>query len=118
MEDASTVKERYSDFDNLHFISAQTREGVDALSKALVELVGLGTVGQNDTIITNTRHHEALSKSDEALQRAAVGLQTGLTGDFLAQDIRMALHYLGEITGEVTTDDVLGNIFSKFCIGK
>lgn len=117
LDDAAALRARYSGFEHLHFISAREQEGIATLSDALVEAVGLNAAG-NDTIITNTRHVEALSKSDEALDRALVGLHTGLTGDFLAQDIRMSLHYLGEITGEVTTDDVLGNIFSKFCIGK
>ncbi|MFO7827177.1 MAG: tRNA uridine-5-carboxymethylaminomethyl(34) synthesis GTPase MnmE, partial [Bacteroidales bacterium] len=64
------------------------------------------------------RHYEALEKASVALQRAIDGLNSGITGDFLAMDIREVLHYLGEITGEITTDEVLGNIFKNFCIGK
>ena len=68
--------------------------------------------------MTNSRHLQALRKCDESLERAMQGLENQTPGDLLAMDIRQALFYLGEITGEVTTDDLLGNIFSKFCIGK
>ena len=68
--------------------------------------------------MSNYRHYEALSKAYEALMKVTEGLAVNITGDFLAMDIRQSLHYLGEITGEITTDDLLGNIFSKFCIGK
>ena len=71
-----------------------------------------------DTVVTNTRHYEALSRANESLEKVLQGLDSNITGDFLAMDIRQALHHLGEITGEITTDDLLDNIFSKFCIGK
>jgi tRNA modification GTPase len=67
---------------------------------------------------TNLRHYQGLKQTDESLNRVLAGMDSGITGDFLAMDIRQALHYLGEITGQVTTDDLLANIFSKFCIGK
>ena len=73
---------------------------------------------QGDVLVTNLRHHQNLLQTNEALDRVIQGMDTGVTGDFLAMDIRQALHYLGEITGEITTDDLLANIFSKFCIGK
>ena len=71
-----------------------------------------------DTIVTNLRHHEQLVRTKEALQTVIAGIDNGVTNDFTAMDIRQALHHLGEITGQITTDDLLENIFSKFCIGK
>jgi len=72
----------------------------------------------DDTIVSNARHYEALCKADESLRDVLSGLDQGVTNDFVAMDIRQALHYLGEITGEISTDDLLGNIFANFCIGK
>jgi tRNA modification GTPase len=69
-------------------------------------------------IVTNVRHYEALKKSLEAILRVTDGLESGISGDLLAQDIREVLYYLGEITGNISTDEVLGNIFKNFCIGK
>jgi len=69
-------------------------------------------------LVTNIRHVEALGKTQEALDKVLYGLDNPVTSDFLALDIRQALHHLGEITGQVSTDDLLENIFSKFCIGK
>ncbi len=99
-------------------ISAKTGENIDQLIEELLSVVNLTSLNQNEVIVTNARHYEALEKASESLQRAIDGLNTGITGDFLAQDIRETLHYLGEITGEITTDEVLGNIFKNFCIGK
>ena len=99
-------------------ISAKTGENVEQLISELLSVVNLNALNQNEVIITNIRHYEALQRASESLQRAIDGLNTGITGDFLAQDIRETLHYLGEITGEITTDEVLGNIFKNFCIGK
>jgi len=73
---------------------------------------------QGDVLVTNLRHFQKLNETKEALSRVLEGLESGITGDFLAMDIRQALHYLGEITGEITSDDLLANIFAKFCIGK
>jgi tRNA modification GTPase len=70
------------------------------------------------TVITNARHYEALLKVRENMEAVSRGLADGITGDFLAMDIRAAIHWLGEITGEISTDDLLGNIFGRFCIGK
>ena len=72
----------------------------------------------DQTIVSNSRHYDALYKADEALDAVLTGLSTGVTGDFIAMDIRQALHHLGEITGEISTDDLLDSIFSRFCIGK
>jgi tRNA modification GTPase len=99
-------------------ISASYGDNIDALASLLLELVRGDQHGEDDVIVTNVRHFEALKNAGEAIDRVSQGLQTGLSPDFLAQDIREVLHYLGEITGEVTTDEILGNIFSKFCIGK
>ena len=99
-------------------ISAKTGENIDQLVKELLSVVNMSALNQNEVIVTNVRHYEALEKASEALQRAIDGLNSGISGDFLAQDIRETLHYLGEITGEITTDEVLGNIFRNFCIGK
>ena len=98
-------------------LSAKNREGLDALSKQLTAFVHEGLAG-NHSVVTNARHYEALSSAFKSLTEVRAGLDQNITGDFLAIDIRKALHHLGEITGEITTDDLLGNIFSKFCIGK
>ncbi|MEE4196159.1 MAG: tRNA uridine-5-carboxymethylaminomethyl(34) synthesis GTPase MnmE [Bacteroidales bacterium] len=99
-------------------ISAKTGENVETLIDELLSVVNLAALNQNEVIVTNARHYEALEKASVALQRAIDGLNSGITGDFLAMDIRETLHYLGEITGQITTDEVLGNIFKNFCIGK
>jgi tRNA modification GTPase len=99
-------------------ISAKTGENIDQLIKELLSVVNLSALDQDDIIVTNARHFEALESASIALQRSIDGVNSGISGDFLAQDIRETLHYLGEITGEITTDEVLGNIFKNFCIGK
>jgi tRNA modification GTPase len=72
----------------------------------------------NETIVSNARHYDALIKTAVALEKADEGLETQVTADFVAMDIRQAMFELGTITGDISTDDLLGNIFSKFCIGK
>lgn len=104
--------------DALVAISARKKEHIDQLTSKIVETLHLGAVGKDDVIITNARHYEALNSAGEATQRVKEGLETHLSNDLIAMDIREILYSLGEITGEVTTDEVLGNIFSKFCIGK
>lgn len=99
-------------------ISAKTGAGLDALRTALVNTIESGKVSAGDVIVTNTRHLQALKATDESLERTLDGLTSGMSGDLVAMDIRQALHHLGSITGEITTDDLLGNIFSRFCIGK
>jgi tRNA modification GTPase len=98
-------------------LSAKTREGIDELTSRLVGFVNEGLAGSN-TVVTNLRHFEALSNTLTSLNDVQKGLENQITGDFLAIDIRRALYHLGEITGQITTDDLLDNIFSKFCIGK
>ncbi|WP_428659774.1 tRNA uridine-5-carboxymethylaminomethyl(34) synthesis GTPase MnmE [Runella sp.] len=97
-------------------ISAQKKQGIIALQKAIIQRVY--NEKKTDTVVTNLRHYEHLVKTQQALSDALNGLEIGITGDFLAQDIRLALHHLGEITGTIVNDDLLANIFSKFCIGK
>lgn len=98
-------------------ISAKEGVGLDALKGALTKGI-TEALSSHNTVVTNARHHAALSAALQSLNEVMTGLDNGITGDFLAIDIRKALHHLGEITGEITTDDLLGNIFSKFCIGK
>jgi tRNA modification GTPase len=99
-------------------ISAKESENIDLLLHKLTDLVLKNRDNEEDTIVSNVRHFEALSKVKEGVERIDKGLSTGLSNDFLAQDVREVLHYLGEITGEITTDEILGNIFQNFCIGK
>jgi tRNA modification GTPase len=99
-------------------LSAKSGTNLALLEHALVAISGYTAADENDVIITNVRHYEALEKALAAMNRANEGLKSGLPGDLLAQDIRETLHYLGEITGEITNDEVLGNIFKNFCIGK
>ncbi len=99
-------------------ISADQKQNLEALKARVLEIVHLDNFKTGDTIVTNIRHYDNLLKTQNALQDVLNGLDNNITGDFLAMDIRQALHYLGEITGEITTDDLLANIFSKFCIGK
>ena len=104
--------------DHLLEISAKTNRGLDRLRTLLVSVIQQDKPGENDIVVTNMRHYQALRNAHEAVLRAGSGLENGLPGDLLAMDIREVLHYLGEITGEITTDEILGNIFKNFCIGK
>ncbi|WP_337043566.1 tRNA uridine-5-carboxymethylaminomethyl(34) synthesis GTPase MnmE [Emticicia sp. 17c] len=97
-------------------ISAKNNIGIEELEQVLVAKAKIKK--QSDTMLTNLRHYEHLVKAHDALAEVLKGLSIGITGDFLAQDIRLSLYHLGEITGQITTDDLLANIFSKFCIGK
>ncbi|HKL33459.1 MAG TPA: hypothetical protein VJ919_13040, partial [Tangfeifania sp.] len=90
----------------------------DELIDYMIHSVNIEAVEEQDIIVTNARHYEILKNAHEAILRVVNGLDSGITGDFLAQDIRECLHYLGEITGEISTDEVLGHIFKNFCIGK
>ena len=100
------------------YLSAKYRKNTEKLEKALLKAANLPELNEGDVIVTNLRHYEALTKALESIERVKKGLKTNLSGDFIAQDIRECIHYLGEITGEITTDEVLGNIFKSFCIGK
>ena len=99
-------------------ISAREHTNLDALQQALLHAAALPDNDANEVIVTNARHYAALAKAGEAIARAIDGLQAGISGDFVSQDIRECMHYLGEITGEITPTDVLTTIFRHFCIGK
>jgi tRNA modification GTPase len=104
--------------DKILYLSASSHQNIDLLISTLLDIVKHRFTEEQDVIVTNVRHYEALKYADDAIDRVAKGLKSDVSSDLLAQDIREVLHYLGEITGEVTTDEILGNIFSKFCIGK
>ncbi|HET8829170.1 MAG TPA: tRNA uridine-5-carboxymethylaminomethyl(34) synthesis GTPase MnmE [Pelobium sp.] len=104
--------------ENILQISAKEKENLNLLEDALLSAVNLNLLNSDEVIVTNIRHLEALQKTEDALNRVMGGIDNPVTSDFLALDIKQALHYLGEIVGVVTTDDLLDNIFSKFCIGK
>ncbi|ESU27098.1 trmE protein [Flavobacterium limnosediminis JC2902] len=99
-------------------ISAKENLGVDELKSKLLSFVNTGALRNNETIVTNTRHYDSLLKALEEIQKVQWGLQSGISADLMAIDIRQALYYFGEITGQVTNDELLGNIFANFCIGK
>src|SRR5690606_17761903 len=99
-------------------ISAKEKSGIEALKSQLLSFVNTGALRNNETIVTNTRHYDSLLKALEEIEKVKYGLDTGLPSDLMAIDIRQALYHFGEITGQVTNDELLGNIFANFCIGK
>jgi len=99
-------------------ISAKTGFQVEELKNELARRSGIRKAGSGETIVTNLRHYQALTRAAESLQSVLHGMDSGITGDFLSVDIRRTLYHLGEITGEINADDLLDSIFSKFCIGK
>lgn len=99
-------------------IAAKTGYNIHHLVDELVSTINLNALHSGDVIVSNARHYEALSHARLAIERVITGLDSHLSGEFVSQDIRECLHYLGEITGQITTDEVLGNIFKNFCIGK
>jgi tRNA modification GTPase len=107
-----------SSMENMLFISAKTGYGVEKLKTTLLDFVNTGALRNNETIVTNTRHYDALLKALAEIQKVQEGIDSGLSGDLLAIDIRQALYHFGEITGEISNDELLGNIFANFCIGK
>lgn len=117
---ASEMKDKisYKSGETLLFISAKTGQGIDKLKENLIRIVDIEKINYEDVIISNARHFNALSQVTESLERVLEGLQKNIPEDLIAIDIRQAIHYLGEITGEITTDEILGNIFKNFCIGK
>jgi tRNA modification GTPase len=119
--DLSGDKISIADYDSipgLISISAKNKLNLDALTGRMLEAVNYAGINFNQTIIVNERHREALQHTATALEKVMTGLNSNITGDFLASDIRQALYHLGLITGEISTDDLLQNIFSRFCIGK
>jgi tRNA modification GTPase len=99
-------------------LSAKEKEGVEQLEEKLLQFVNTGALKSNDAIVTNSRHYDALLKAQKEINNVQEGMNMGLTGDLLAIDIREALYNFGSISGEVSPDDLLGNIFANFCIGK
>lgn len=106
-----------TDMDKI-YISAKSRTNTDALQKMLVKTAHYKYPDNNGVVVNNIRHYDALLKAKEAIIRVISGLDNNISGDLLSQDIRECMYHLGEITGQISTDEVLGNIFSKFCIGK
>ncbi len=123
--DASTAQPAIDRLNTLSFngkivkISARESTGVDQLKQEIIAQAALpGVSDENAVIVTNSRHYHALVRAGQAIDRTLQGLESNLSGDLLSQDIRECMHYLGEITGEISTDDILGEIFAHFCIGK
>ncbi len=119
--DVLNIKKQLSPFDfqlSTIFISAKENIGIEDLKNQLLSFVNTGALRNNETIVTNTRHYDSLLKALEEIQKVNYGLQTNLPSDLMAIDIREALYHFGMITGEVTNDELLGNIFANFCIGK
>ncbi len=118
MDKANVTSLKELEANDFVLISASQKQNIQKLKDKIISHFQIGEVKQGDVLVTNLRHYQSLRQTNDALNRVLSGMDSGITGDFLAMDIRQALHYLGEITGQVTTDDLLANIFSKFCIGK
>ncbi|WP_396590082.1 tRNA uridine-5-carboxymethylaminomethyl(34) synthesis GTPase MnmE [Allomuricauda sp. R78024] len=116
--DSIQIEQLESEIPTVLFISAKNKTGISDLEKNLFSLVDAGALSGDETIVTNSRHYDALLKALEEIQKVKEGIDIGISSDLISIDIRQALFHLGEITGSVTTDDLLGNIFSNFCIGK
>jgi len=119
-EEIETLKNSLSDIQgaSLQLLSAKSGEGIEELKDLLLQFVNTGELRNNNTIVTNSRHYNALLSALEEINKVQEGLNQNLSGDLMAIDIRQALYHFGEITGEITNDDLLGNIFANFCIGK
>lgn len=113
-----TQKMLIQEHESLLFISAREKSGLEDLKVKLSEVVSKERLNYENVIITNIRHYEALIHVSESLSRVLDGINNQIPDDIIAIDIRQAIHYLGEITGEITTDEILGNLFRNFCIGK
>ena len=112
------AREKFAETGNIIYISARDHLHTEVLKERLVDLVISGKVNTESTIVTNARHYQALKEVEKSLNDIKAGMDNKISGDLLALDIRRCLHYLGEITGEITNEDQLDYIFSKFCIGK
>ena len=115
---AALVESIQSEITNALLISAKNKLGIDELKNQLLSFVNTGALRNNETIVTNTRHYDSLLKALEEIQKVRFGLDNNISSDFMAIDIRQALFHFGEITGQVSNDELLGNIFANFCIGK
>jgi tRNA modification GTPase len=118
MDKASEVLIQKLQQENFILISASRGENIQLLKDKIIESLHLKEVKQGDVLVTNLRHYQGLLEANKSLDRVLEGMMNQVTGDFLAMDIRLSLHHLSEITGEITTEDLLDSIFSKFCIGK
>lgn len=118
IEGNEALADKWNSSVSLLKLSAKSGEGISDLKTALLKAVEGDFNSGQETIVSNVRHLEALNKTEESLQKALFGLETNVTGDFVAMDIRQAMFELGTITADISTEDLLGNIFSKFCIGK
>ena len=107
-----------SQIPGVHLLSAKKNTGVDELKTKLLEFVNTGALRNDETIVTNSRHYDALLKALAEIEKVQYGIDTDLPSDLMAIDIKQALYHFGEITGQVTNDELLGNIFANFCIGK
>lgn len=116
--DETQIKNNFRNIKNIILISAKTNKHIDRLKRKLVDIVMEGKILNENTIITNSRHYNSLQLISQSIHNIKKGLDENLSVDLLTPDIRQCLHYLGEITGEITTEDQLDYIFSKFCIGK
>ncbi|MCY1214265.1 tRNA modification GTPase MnmE [compost metagenome] len=114
----SQIENLKSEIPEILLISAKENTNIEDLKNQLLSFVNTGALRNNETIVTNTRHYDSLLKALEEIQKVKFGLQTGISSDLMAIDIRQALYYFGEITGQITNDELLGNIFANFCIGK
>ena len=114
-EQISILKSQYS---NLIILSAKEKIGIHKLTTTLTQLANKGALSNNETIVSNSRHFEALNNAFKAIKEVQKGIENNISTDLFSIDVRQALFHLGEITGEVTTEDLLGNIFANFCIGK
>ncbi len=118
-DEVETIRQQIETLNlKLETISAKNKTGIDELKNTLLSFVNTGALRNNETIVTNTRHYDSLLKALEEIQKVKWGLDSHLSSDLIAIDIKQALYYFGEITGEVTNDELLGNIFVNFCIGK
>jgi len=118
-EEYGVLSQLFEQFDGERiYISAKKRMNTVGLQKALVAAAQIPEINPGDVVISNIRHYEALQRALAAIRRVNEGLENGISGDFLSQDIRECMHFLGEITGQISNDEILGNIFGKFCIGK
>jgi tRNA modification GTPase len=118
LADSGFLDKLHKTWPDMVFISAKHEQNLDQLRDQLLNIIHLKDFDTGDVVVTNARHYESLTSTRQALTDVLTGLKAGLTNDFLALDLRQALHNLGEITGEITTDDLLDTIFRNFCIGK
>ena len=117
MSGIDTAAQKYAGIDAL-YISAKEHSGINILKQKLVDKIIKGNLNTENTIVTNARHYEALQQVQQSVNEIKNGLDNNIPGDLLALDIRRCLHYISEITGDITNETVLDLIFSQFCIGK